>query len=145
MDALFSLVLVGAMGCPTHPLYWSKTVTEVNQELNKITPAMIEGQIVAEYYFSGLDGLQGADQGDKLAFKIAPGYTEAREDMRLVTFCILVLKNKFMSVGKSAVADPANYDQEIGRKVAREDALRQLWAPMGYQLRSRLVGVNGLT
>lgn len=55
-----------------------------------------------------------------------------------LTICVLVLQNGFSLVGKSAPADPANFDAEAGRRFAYDDALRQLWPLEGYALRERL-------
>lgn len=40
--------------------------------------------------------------------------------------------------GQSAAASPENFDEWIGRKYAREDAVRQIWQLEGYLLRQRL-------
>ncbi len=56
----------------------------------------------------------------------------------LLTLCILVMKNGFVVVGKSAPASPENFDAEKGRTFAYEDAVRQLWPLMGYALRDKL-------
>lgn len=53
--------------------------------------------------------------------------------------CLLELKNGFAVLGKSACADPKNFDQEVGMRVAREDAVRQIWQLEGYLLKQRLV------
>ena len=55
-----------------------------------------------------------------------------------LTICVLVLKNGFTVVGKSACASPANFYAELGRRIAFEDARRQIWALAGYELKSRL-------
>lgn len=39
----------------------------------------------------------------------------------------------FTVLGRGACIDPANFDLEIGRKVAREDAVNQLWKLEGYR------------
>ena len=36
------------------------------------------------------------------------------------------------------VASPENFNAEIGRKVARENAVDKVWPLMGYELRSKL-------
>lgn len=56
----------------------------------------------------------------------------------LLTICLLTTNNGFVLVGKSAPASAANFDAELGRKLAYEDAVRQLWPLMGYALRERL-------
>lgn len=56
----------------------------------------------------------------------------------LLTFCVLVLKNGFTVTGESACASPENFDAEIGRKIARQNAVAKIWPLMGYELRSKL-------
>lgn len=48
------------------------------------------------------------------------------------------LPNGFSVLGRSACVDPANFDPELGRKYAYEDALSQLWQLEGYRLQCRL-------
>ena len=60
----------------------------------------------------------------------------------LLTFCVLVLRNGFTVTGESACASPENFDAEIGRKVARQNAINKVWPLMGYELRSKLAGVH---
>ena len=55
-----------------------------------------------------------------------------------MTVAIVVMKNGYAVIGKSAPADPDNYDDALGKRFAREDALRQLWPLEGYALRERL-------
>ena len=57
---------------------------------------------------------------------------------RVLTLCLLVMKNGFMVIGKSAPADPKNFNEDLGRKFAREVAIRQLWPLEGYALREKL-------
>ncbi len=60
------------------------------------------------------------------------------ESLKLLSICVLVMKNGFVVIGKSAPASPENFNAELGRKFAYEDAVRQLWPLMGYALRDRL-------
>lgn len=55
-----------------------------------------------------------------------------------VTVCVLVLKNGYTTVGESACASPENFDAELGRKIARDNARGKIWALEGYLLRQRL-------
>ena len=48
------------------------------------------------------------------------------------------LPNGFSVLGRSACVDPANFDPELGRKYAYEDALSQLWRLEGYRLQCHL-------
>ena len=59
------------------------------------------------------------------------------EDTTL-TVCCLTLKNGFCVTGESAAASMANFDKEIGQKIARENAREKIWALEGYLLKQRL-------
>lgn len=59
-----------------------------------------------------------------------------------VTVCALTLKNGFTVIGQSAPADAGNFDSELGRKFAREDAIGKVWPLEGYLLRENLAGKN---
>ena len=63
-------------------------------------------------------------------YHVIPGTT--------VTVCCLVLANGFTVIGHSAAASPANFDQEIGRKIAFSNAREQVWALEGYLLKQTL-------
>jgi len=55
-----------------------------------------------------------------------------------ITLCVLTLENGFVLVGKSAPADPLNYDAKLGEKFARDDAIRQMWPLEAYLLREKM-------
>lgn len=59
-------------------------------------------------------------------------------ELALLSICILVMNNGFTVIGKSAPASAANFNADLGRKFAYEDAIRQLWPLMGFSLRDRL-------
>lgn len=48
----------------------------------------------------------------------------------------------FTITGRAACVDPANFDLEIGRKVARADVAKQLWQLEGYLLQQKLARQN---
>lgn len=60
------------------------------------------------------------------------------QPLTLLTFCVLVLKNGFTVTGESACVDPANFDAEIGRQVARKHAVDKMWPLLGYELKERI-------
>jgi len=78
----------------------------------RLNPAHIDAQIAGE------------------AYHVFPGTT--------LTVCALTLRNGFHVVGESAAASPENFDAEIGRKIAKDNARNKIWALEGYLLRSRL-------
>jgi hypothetical protein len=89
----------------------------------RLTPADIDEAIVAEY----------SGRASGLFHDTIPN-----QSLECLTICVLVLKNGYTVVGKSACASPENYDPALGHKIAREDARRQIWALEGYLLRSQL-------
>lgn len=52
----------------------------------------------------------------------------------VLTICVATCLNGYKLVGKSAPVDPANFNEELGREFALEDAERQLWPILGYDL-----------
>ena len=55
-----------------------------------------------------------------------------------LTVCALTLWNGFQVIGESAAVSIANFNPEIGRKIARENARNKIWMLEGYRLRSAL-------
>ena len=55
-----------------------------------------------------------------------------------VTVCCLTLRNGFTVIGESACASPSNFNVELGRKIARDNARNKIWALEGYLLRDKL-------
>ena len=97
----------------------------------RVTPADIEANIASEHYFTAFDGVNGANSGVG-----APWAAPVVLD--LLTFCVLVLRNGFTVTGESACASPENFDAELGRKIARQNAVNKVWPLMGYALKERL-------
>lgn len=78
----------------------------------RLTPTLIDAAITGEDYYR------------------FPGTT--------LTVCALKLRNGFIVTGESAAASPENYDEAIGRKIARDNARQKIWALEGYLLREKL-------
>ena len=60
------------------------------------------------------------------------------ETLPSMTICVLGLRNGFVLVGKSTPADPDNYDEKLGEKFSKEDAIRQMWTLEAYLLREKM-------
>lgn len=95
---------------------------EIEQEIQakgltapRLTPERIDGAIVAEDYH------------------VFPGSQ--------TTVCCLTLANGFTVTGESACASPENFNAELGRKIARDNARNKIWALEGYLLKQRLYEV----
>lgn len=80
----------------------------------RVTEESIKAKIENVYY-------------ETLALGTAPG-----------TLCIIVMKNGWMSTGFSAPADPRNFDAEVGKRYAYDNAFKPLWQLEGYLLREQL-------
>jgi len=98
----------------------------------RITPADIEANIKQTYFFTAEEGAQGA-----LA-KTRPELGVECPSISTLTFCVLVLRNGFTVTGESACASPENFDAELGKKIARQNAVNKVWPLMGYALKDRL-------
>lgn len=105
----------------------------------RITPEDLEANIVSEHYFTARDGRRGAIVDGTYFARERPQPNEADlVSLDLLTFCVLVLSNGFTVTGESACASPENFDEEIGRTIARQNAVAKVWPLMGYELKSRL-------
>ena len=114
---------------------------EIEQEIQdkgltapRVTLEDIEANITSAFYFTAADGCFGASRH-------RPNSVRAGTALRLLTFCVLVLRNGFTVTGESACASAENFDAELGRKIARQQAVEKIWPLMGYELRSKLAGV----
>lgn len=107
----------------------------VKNPANRVSLADIEANIAYERV-SKLSNFDGA-----WPWKVPSDAIVA--SLESTTICIIVLRNGFCVIGKAAPADPANYNQQLGEKFAREDAIRQIWPLMGYAKREKLARING--
>ena len=111
-----------------------KCIQEGGFTAPRVTPDDIEANIASEHYFT-------AEQGAEAA---APSYGDSYpQALSLLTFCVLVLRNGFTVTGESACASPENFNAELGRKIARKNAVEKIWPLMGYELRSKLSKEGG--
>lgn len=95
----------------------------------RVTIDDIEANIASEHYFTAQDGVLGAYKNND----------DVRiEALGLLTFCVLVLRNGFTVTGESACVSPENFDAEIGREIARQNAVNKIWPLMGYALKQKL-------
>ena len=98
----------------------------------RVTPADLQANISSEHYFTAKDGVRGEFAASGF------GLVEEANSLDLLTFCVLVLRNGFTVTGESACASPANFNAEIGRKIARDNAVQKVWPLMGYALKQQL-------
>jgi len=99
----------------------------------RVTPDDIEANIASEHYFTAEDGVDRVSRGQTSVSGKNP------LALSLLTFCVLVLRNGFTVTGESACVSPENFDAEIGRKIARQNAVSKVWPLLGFALRERLL------
>jgi hypothetical protein len=99
----------------------------------RVTPGNIEAAIHSEHYFSPAH-----------AYSIGDTHSTVKEEddigrfaytaMTRLTFCVLVLRNGYTVTGESACVSPENFDAELGRKIARQNAIDKCWPLFGFAL-----------
>ena len=99
----------------------------------RVTPQDIERAITSEHYFTA---------GQAVEQQTAP-HEQIPTSLYLLTFCVLTLRNGFTVTGESACASPENFDAQIGRAIARENAVQKTWPLLGYELRTKLAAEEG--
>ena len=99
----------------------------------RVTPQDIERAITSEHYFTA---------GQAVEQQTAP-HEQIPTSLYLLTFCVLTLRNGFTVAGESACASPENFDVQIGRAIARENAVQKIWPLLGYELRTKLAAEEG--
>jgi len=103
----------------------------------RVTLQEIEANIASEVFFTAEHGVEGAIACGELHARYKDVH-QGNGPLGLLTFCVLVLKNGFTVTGESACASPENFDAELGRKIARQNAVSKVWPLMGYALKQRL-------
>ena len=107
-------------------------IREKGKTAPRVTPADIEAEIASEHCFTAAEGFVGAQALASADITFAPS------ELRLLTFCVLVLRNGFTVTGESACASQENFDAEIGRKLARANAVQKVWPLLGYALKQQM-------
>lgn len=105
-----------------------KAAAEVQKTPHRVTLDSMNEKVAGEYYFTAAQAVAGLSDAPQM------------HALTVLTICILVMRNGYTIIGKSAPADPSNFNAELGKKFAREDAIRQVWPLEGYTLRERLSG-----
>lgn len=68
------------------------------------------------------------------AYYVFPGTT--------LTVCCLTLENGYTVTGESAAASMENFDEAIGKMIARKNAREKVWALEGYLLKQMMYLVD---
>lgn len=115
--------------------------TYVTDSLRKTEAECAEGRTAPRVKLDDiLNSISGTyySTGDRLLTNDGPHPNSHAQPLGLLTICLVVMNNGFTIIGKSAPASPENFDPELGKKLAHEDAIRQIWPLMGFNLRQKL-------
>ena len=93
-----------------------KEIQEKGLTAPRVTPTRLEDVIVSEQFY------------------VFPNTT--------FTACLLTLENGYTVLGESACASPENFNAELGRKIARENAKNKIWQLEGYLLKQNLFDID---
>jgi len=93
-----------------------KEINDKGLNAPRLNPEHIDNTIKNEYYH------------------VVPGTT--------MTLCVLTLQNGFQVTGESAAASLENFDEEIGKKIAKDNARNKIWQLEGYLLKQKLFESN---
>jgi hypothetical protein len=128
------------------------TITMVHTNINTGDAKMPQESDRDRQIRTGLSSLEIADQEsaavqktknrvtlESMLAKIADEEYIHPKSIPHMTICVLTTDNGFALVGKSSPADPDNFNEELGKKFAREDAIRQMWPLEAYLLRERMM------
>jgi hypothetical protein len=100
----------------------------------RVTPADIEAEIVSAHFFIASDALQQ----ERTVHEFPGGTGWLLGNTQLLTICVMQLRHGFTVTGESACASPENFDADIGRKIARQNAMAKIWPLLGFRLRDQL-------
>ena len=109
----------------TNSLQAAEAECAANATAPRVSLSDIEAAISSTHFTTGAD----------VVMTVAPNSPEM--NLTVLTICLMVMKNGFVVVGKSAPASRENFNPDLGRKLAREDCIRQLWPLMGFALKER--------
>jgi hypothetical protein len=77
------------------------------------------------------DDIQEVIDQSRIQFHVFPDTT--------LTVCAITLPNGYTVTGESATIAAENFDEEIGKSMAAEDAVRKIWQLEGYLMRQMLM------
>lgn len=86
-----------------------------------------EKNIATEHFFTAFDGRYGAIEAGEYVGREKPA-TNGTDlgALKMVTFCVLVLKDGSPITGENICFTPDSFDAEFARKIARGNAVRKM-------------------
>lgn len=106
-----------------------KEIQDKGLNAPRLTPDHIDSKIVGVEYILPRDACK-RDNGVEIF--------DAPLPLQTLTFCIITLENGFTVTGESACASPENFNEEIGKKIAYQNAREKIWLLEGYLLKEKI-------
>lgn len=119
-----------------HADHIQNEIEEKGLDAPRVRPEDLEAEIASEVYFTAAEGVRGRDHDAEIA--VINASPKMHDRLMCLTFCVLVLKNGITVTGQSDCVSPENFDAEIDRKIARKNAVEQLWPLLGFRLADKL-------
>lgn len=116
-------------------------------DIIKITPDQVQEMIESVYFFTGAEGIAGAHfnhqcnvfgDGGPETKPINEFVESINEAFRILTFCVIVLKNGWTVTGTSSPIDPKAFNPTKGEDCAYDRAIEQIYPLVGFMLKSEL-------
>lgn len=63
--------------------------------------------------------------------------TEYKRGVGTLTHCYITVKSGFVFTGESACVDESSFNEEIGQKIAYENAFEKMWMCYGFWLKQK--------
>ena len=124
----------------------AENVKDIEKLLSEHKAGMCFTDFVSDTLRSSLNSLEEHKDNKVSKERIERIVDEAETDVQMFWDKEVVvsykLKNGFTLLGRGACVDPKNFDFEIGKQVAREQVINQLWQLEGYLLQCKLNGCN---
>lgn len=113
-------------------------VTEEELKAGAVAPRVTKEEVLASikstFYFTAGDGVRGESE-------LGTSPAGSADVLNRMTFCVLVLANGFTVTGQSACVSAANFNEEVGRRLAYEDAFDKIWAFLGFELATKIQAI----
>ena len=93
-----------------------------------VTEEMVDDLVVAELYYE-------VDKPFYLIEHNPEAFKAVQSTIELISHCTLVLKNGYTVTGTSTCIDPRNHSLILGRKYAKEKAMRMVYDLIAFTLK----------
>jgi Phage protein (N4 Gp49/phage Sf6 gene 66) family len=58
--------------------------------------------------------------------------------LQAMTVCVCVLENGFIIIGHSTPASPENFNADLGKELAYDQCIKQMWPLFGFALKEQI-------